>query len=938
MANALARLIDLREGEGLKVVRISSTLFGLIAGHTLLETARDALFLEKLPARRLPIVYLILAALAFVVSALTAKLVERFGRKKALLSSLVAAAVGTTALFFIPISRPVVFALYLWSGLLGTVLATQFWIVAGDLFSVAQSKRLFGVIGAGGVAGAVAGAAGAAGLVSVMPVSGLLPVAAGLFAITAGLVTTLHAEAPPSAVSFRGEPVPARRGLELLREYPYLRKVGLAVALTTAAGLVTDYLFKSVAATHIPAGELGLFFARTYAVVNTVALFVQIALAGVLIRRLGVVPALGVMPFVLLAGGVGIAATGGALLWPALITKGAEGSLRHSLHRVASELAWLPLPSRAREGSKELLETVFGRGVQAIAAASLLALAVLHVGTPRVIATILAVLSLLWLGVVLSMRSQYVDLLRQALSKGSLDSLGRADELNLRSMEALLEALSSRDPGLVIAAMDLLAERKQTRLIPGLVLYHEAEEVLLRALEVIPSKDRKDWIPLAERLFSHPSEGVRVAAVRALSSVGAAAALERALIDSCLAVRTHAAFSFAHADTARPVKLHPRVAVILKMPAEEGRAARLALLDAIHDRPSERWADVALDLARETDAEVCERSTRAMGRMKDPRFIPILLRRLAVRDGRGAVRDALVYQGKEALEALAKALYDEEVELRVRVHIPRTIGRFASQRAVDVLTDALDSDLPGMVRYKALRGLARLAVEKDGLRFDEARLEALMRKNLKAHLWMTALFVPLHEGQLMDVARATASGRLLIGLLEDKRAQSLNRSFRLLQILHRKEDIRSLELALRSEDTRERGRAIEFVDALTQEAGSLTSAGPADEARELWRLAVDDLPDAERALRAAPYWAAAPVSYEEAIQALIVEKDTSLAAFSAYHALELGIEELREAVRTACEARPSLRTAAPVELIERSATETASGDGLGRPAEAVHGG
>ncbi|NUQ78415.1 MAG: hypothetical protein HUU21_33210, partial [Polyangiaceae bacterium] len=162
MGNPLARVIDLREGEGLKVLKTSSILFGLIAAHTLLETARDALFLEKLPARRLPIVYVILAVLAFAVSAATARFVDRFGRKKALLFSLVTSAVGTAAIYSQAPSREVVFGLYLWSGLLGTVLATQFWILAGDLFTVAQGKRLFGVIGAGGVAGAIAGAGAAA--------------------------------------------------------------------------------------------------------------------------------------------------------------------------------------------------------------------------------------------------------------------------------------------------------------------------------------------------------------------------------------------------------------------------------------------------------------------------------------------------------------------------------------------------------------------------------------------------------------------------------------------------------------------------------------------------------------------------------------------------------------------------------------------------------
>jgi hypothetical protein len=42
-------------------------LFGFTCGHLLLETARDALFLARLPAHRLPWVYLAIAVLALVL-------------------------------------------------------------------------------------------------------------------------------------------------------------------------------------------------------------------------------------------------------------------------------------------------------------------------------------------------------------------------------------------------------------------------------------------------------------------------------------------------------------------------------------------------------------------------------------------------------------------------------------------------------------------------------------------------------------------------------------------------------------------------------------------------------------------------------------------------------------------------------------------------------
>ena len=50
---SLSRFVDVRQGEGQPAFRAGLTFFLLIAGHTVLETARDTLFLEKLAPSRL---------------------------------------------------------------------------------------------------------------------------------------------------------------------------------------------------------------------------------------------------------------------------------------------------------------------------------------------------------------------------------------------------------------------------------------------------------------------------------------------------------------------------------------------------------------------------------------------------------------------------------------------------------------------------------------------------------------------------------------------------------------------------------------------------------------------------------------------------------------------------------------------------------------------
>src|SRR5690606_15051014 len=101
-----------------------------------------------------------------------------------------------------------------------------------------------------------------------------------------------------------------------------------------------DYVFKSAAADAVPAEELGAFFAGIYLVLNVLSLGMQVLLVRPLIRTMGVQGALAVLPLILVGAG-GFLALGGGLL-AALVIKGADGSLRHSLHRTSSELLYLP--------------------------------------------------------------------------------------------------------------------------------------------------------------------------------------------------------------------------------------------------------------------------------------------------------------------------------------------------------------------------------------------------------------------------------------------------------------------------------------------------------------------------------------------------------------------------------------------------------------------
>ena len=133
-----------------------ATLFGLIASHTVLETARDALFLAKVPASQLPWVFLSVAALSFLVARGQSLITGRLSGRPALAVFTLTAAFVTFVFFalFDQLGRSGLYALYIWSGLLTTLLLVHYWTLVGNIFSVTQAKRLYGFIGAGSVLGA----------------------------------------------------------------------------------------------------------------------------------------------------------------------------------------------------------------------------------------------------------------------------------------------------------------------------------------------------------------------------------------------------------------------------------------------------------------------------------------------------------------------------------------------------------------------------------------------------------------------------------------------------------------------------------------------------------------------------------------------------------------------------------------------------------------
>jgi AAA family ATP:ADP antiporter len=871
----LARLVDLRRGEGRTLAHSATALFLVVTAHAVLETARDALILSRVPARHLGAVYpsVALGVLPFV--ALTARWYARVGARKTLVAGLTFAGATLAALYLVGASTASAVAAYILAGLFSSVLIPLTWNLIAGMLTATQARRLFGVVAAAGTLGAVTGASAALGALKLLPITGLLLLSAGIALAAIPFLPRPARERADEVV------VASSRALESAGPGfadPFVRRAALLVVASTSAFLVLDFFFKWTVSRSFEPGHLPAFVARFYVLTNVAALVAQLMASRALVRRLGVAWALLVTPLLTVAGAVVAAAFGGAFP-AAVVLKGLDGSLRGSVYRTSLELAYLPLPPGTRARAKTLIDGGLVRVVQTLLGGALLAGGVAgHLSTSRLAVATLG-LAGLWLASAWAIRQPYLGLLRRAIRADTLTVTRSSDSLDLVSAEALIAHLAADDEFVVVGAMNALARRGRGGLVSALVLLRDEEAVLLRALAIFAGSPRSDWIPGARKLLVDSRDAVAMAAARALATHRALDAKD-VLRDERPRLHGYAALYLALEDESADPAANGEIVAILGSAGAAGVEQRLGVLAAIGDAPrTERLLGLLEGLANGDDAlsNATAVLARAAAAQQAVRLIPALVSRLARRDGREALRAALPSFGAAAVQALGTALRSGPRALRM--HIPNTLARFGTKEAAELLLTTIDRDEDGLVRYKAIRSLGRL-VATAGLKVDRARVGRLAERELIEHFRLLGLRSSVEATPAETAAprvSAELTERLLLGMLDDKLRHSLERAFRLLKSAHPDEDLHRIHLAYVSDDKRSRAHAVELVAAL------LTRR---DDARllELLQIVGEEASPEDALERARPLLPRPPSSSRrETLDLLVRDEDKGLAALAALH-------------------------------------------------------
>ncbi len=918
------RLLGIRQHDRRDTAVGFVTLLVLMAGHAILETARDALFLATLPAKLLPWAYFLIALLALAVSELNRRLVARFSRRRVLALTLLVGAAVNMGFWFLSSLAGSTWSLvtfYVWTGLFATVAVVQFWLLLGDVLDLSQAKRVFAFIGAGGLVGAVLGSGLASGVLMKLPAQALLVTASLLFVVASFVPFLFSRVRRQDCPKARGSGIFG--GFELLQKDAYLRRLLGFLLLATFTVTLVDFVFKSIVAAEVPRAELGEFFARYYGGLNALALAVQVLAAPRLLRAVGVNRTLLVMPILIMAGALGAVFFVGLIA--VLLLRAADGAFRHSVNRTGTEILFLPLSADVRERFKAFADVVGQRGGQAVASLAILGVLALGLDIKALVALIF-VLALASVACVLDLERYYLDIFRRQLREGAIETRIEVSELDLQTLELLLAALSAEDDIEVIAALDLFAAYRKVHLVPALVLYHPSRDVVLRAFELLEGSARRDVARLAGRLLHHKDHEIRAAALRYYASTDATPEMfRRGMEGESPPVRATALVGAIARSVVDDERAQRELRAIV---AGDSAEARQALALSLHLLPPERFAWVAEELIAPREPGLAQTVAHSLALSPSEAHLPALLKLLGEANARTDAREALLKLGDVALDALERAMSDESLPRALRRHLPRTVSRFDGTRAAGMLLMALQVETDEAIEYKILRGLGRMRASDPDLPIDTQQLLE------RAGRYLRAAIQALFWRQAVDFARSreprvnTPAGELLSLLLFDHEGSALERVFRVLHILQPTEEFRIIYDGLRSSDNKIRASSRELLEHVVEtplKDGILAM--------------VDDLPLVERLRAASVFYdpegrahlesiervssggAASRDSsygrvqnvvgeiYADSLRAMLGDRSAVLRAVASHHIAELGLDELRVELAAASQrGRGVLRT------------------------------
>ncbi|MGD8536973.1 MAG: Npt1/Npt2 family nucleotide transporter, partial [Candidatus Aminicenantes bacterium] len=375
----LSKVVDVRPEETFSSIFLFLYFFFITSSAGIIKPVKLSLFLDQLSFERLPFAYLLTAVFMGFFVSLNTRLLRAMKRHVYISISLVFF-MASLLIFWFLLQKEwqwVYYLYWLWSEIFMVTTVTQFWILVNDIYHPRQAKRLVGFLVSGGLLGGIFGSLLSSALANVVKTEGLLlicPIILGIGLVVVFFVKQFQREDAEEGSEKKDERKKQKVGyvesFRLLKKSRHLIFLsGIMVSAIVVTTLI-DFQFNSVVEHRFidekdaQTAFFGLFFAG----LMVFSFLFHTFLTSRILRRFGIRIALLIAPFLLLAGSGAVFLFTGVLFSWAIILKGVDKSLGHSINQSVRELLYIPIPPEIKYKAKVFIDMFVNKLARGIGA------------------------------------------------------------------------------------------------------------------------------------------------------------------------------------------------------------------------------------------------------------------------------------------------------------------------------------------------------------------------------------------------------------------------------------------------------------------------------------------------------------------------------------------------------------------------------------------
>ena len=358
----LKSLFHIRPSEKYPIYILFSMFFFIVFASITGSAMRDAIFLIHYDKTLLPIMYLFVAIIMTVFITFYNKNSE--GKNQLILLIITGIVFSLSLLFFQFLLTGMVIPLfYIWIEIITIFSVMQFWLVAGEIFNSRQAKRTFPLIIAGGSIAAILSGYSIKPFVTYFGSQNLIYLTISSLLANVAIAIFLRPHMSPPKKNHKG----SRSELHIknINKDPYIVHIGIMIACSAIISRIIDYQFKIIAVSTFPDQDaLVNFFGTYYGLTGFATLLMQLSITGIILKKLGILTGLLILPISLAVGSMGFLFSG--TLLTVFIAKFSDQVFKFSINNSIKEILWLPISSKKKLQTKPIIDGIVRSGVEGL--------------------------------------------------------------------------------------------------------------------------------------------------------------------------------------------------------------------------------------------------------------------------------------------------------------------------------------------------------------------------------------------------------------------------------------------------------------------------------------------------------------------------------------------------------------------------------------------